>query len=43
MLKEGDPKVILLREQPLSEYTLTGVACSKSGLLGQPLLNTYFI
>ena len=49
---EGDSKVIMQREQPLSEYALTGVACSKSGLLGQPhslcckifnnrMLNTY--
>ena len=34
--QEGDSKVIMQREQPLSEYTLTGVTCSKSGLLGQP-------
>ena len=33
---EGDSKVIMQREQPLSERILTGVACSKSGLLGQP-------
>ena len=32
---EGDSKVIMQREQPLSEYALVGVACSKSGLLGQ--------
>ena len=34
--QEGDPKVILQREQPLSEYTLAGVACYKSGLWVSP-------
>ena len=38
LIEEGDSKVILQREQPLSEYALTGVACSKSRLLTQPLL-----
>lgn len=36
IIYEGDSKVILQREQPLSKCTLAMVASSKSGLLGQP-------